>query len=169
MKPLRLRAGVNWEQGLLGSALREGIPLARGASRPLKGGEWPKIKLTKNHWELRDEVRRPRSSLSLAHWNAERQILFHARLLKGAHPDRVKLTSGYQYRSLSRPSSNLVDARPARLLPALITKATIRHRRAQATCAARPPVIGLPRKVCPGIRPLRWRSRQHASVHRRRS
>jgi hypothetical protein len=42
MKPLRLRAGVKWEQGLLGSALREGIPLARGASRPLKGGERPK-------------------------------------------------------------------------------------------------------------------------------
>ena len=31
MKPLRLRAGVKREQGLLGSAVREGIPLARGA------------------------------------------------------------------------------------------------------------------------------------------
>jgi hypothetical protein len=54
MKPLRLRARVEWEQGLLGSALREGIPLARGASRPLKGGEWPKINLRKNHWEMSD-------------------------------------------------------------------------------------------------------------------
>jgi hypothetical protein len=43
MKPLRLRAGVEWEQGLLGSALWEGIPLARGASRPLKGGERPNL------------------------------------------------------------------------------------------------------------------------------
>ena len=31
MKPLRLRARVKREQGLLGSAVREGIPLARGA------------------------------------------------------------------------------------------------------------------------------------------
>lgn len=43
MKPLRLRAGVEWEQGLRGSALWEGIPLARGASRPLKGGERPNL------------------------------------------------------------------------------------------------------------------------------
>jgi hypothetical protein len=48
MKPLRLRAGVEWEQGLLGSALREGIPLARGTDGLSIGGEWPKIKLTKN-------------------------------------------------------------------------------------------------------------------------
>lgn len=37
MKPLRLRAGVEWEQGLLGSALWEGIHL-RGALYGLSKG-----------------------------------------------------------------------------------------------------------------------------------
>ncbi|MDT5060657.1 MAG: hypothetical protein QOH63_1116 [Acidobacteriota bacterium] len=36
-KPLRLRAGVIWEQGLRGSVPWEGIPLARGMHGLSKG------------------------------------------------------------------------------------------------------------------------------------
>jgi hypothetical protein len=51
MKPLRLRAGVIWEQGLRGSAPWEGIPLVRGTDG-LSMGRVAGIKLTKNHREL---------------------------------------------------------------------------------------------------------------------
>ncbi|MDT4953444.1 MAG: hypothetical protein QOJ02_1582 [Acidobacteriota bacterium] len=51
-KPLRLRAGVIWEQGLRGSVPWEGIPLARGM-HGLSKGRVAEIKLTKNHRESR--------------------------------------------------------------------------------------------------------------------
>src|SRR5215213_8578492 len=67
MKPLRLRAGVEWEQGLLGSAPWEGIPLARGALRPLKGGERPKL-INKELWQrAAGEAPRPLSFSSTSH------------------------------------------------------------------------------------------------------
>jgi hypothetical protein len=50
LKPLRLRAGVVWEQGLHGSARQEGIPLARGTDGLSIWGRVAELKklLTKN-------------------------------------------------------------------------------------------------------------------------
>lgn len=73
MKPLRLRAGVKWEQGLLGSALREGIPLARGAARPLKRGRVAENEINKEPPGVERLVRSPLKFPFLLRFN-QRQI-----------------------------------------------------------------------------------------------